>query len=130
MAAARRAQAVLCRRHHVAGLRVLVVTPRLAVAGAVAGVIGLILGSAALLIWWRFDQDIKLASARVAHSSALIATHCGPIEYQEAGTDVPLLAVHGSGGRLRPGHSLRRHPGTSGHPGDREPARRGGHPPS
>jgi 2-hydroxy-6-oxonona-2,4-dienedioate hydrolase len=74
------------------------VTPRLAVAGAVAGVIGLILGSAALLIWWRFDQDIKLASARVAHSSALIATHCGPIEYQEAGTDVPLLAVHGSGG--------------------------------
>ena len=73
-------------------------TPRLAVAGAVAGVIGLILGIAALFIWWRFDRDIKLASARVAHGSALIATRCGPIEYQEAGTGVPLLAVHGSGG--------------------------------
>ena len=28
----------------------------------------------------------------------MIATRCGPIEYQEAGTGVPLLAVHGSGG--------------------------------
>jgi len=61
-------------------------------------VIGLILGIAALIIWWRFDRDIKLASARVAHGSALIATRCGPIEYQDAGTGVPLLAVHGSGG--------------------------------
>ena len=72
--------------------------PRLAVTGAVAGVIGVILGIAALLIWWRFDRDIKLASARVARGSLLIATRCGPIEYQGAGTGVPLLAVHGSGG--------------------------------
>jgi 2-hydroxy-6-oxonona-2,4-dienedioate hydrolase len=28
----------------------------------------------------------------------LIDTRCGPIEYQEAGAGVPLLAVHGSGG--------------------------------
>ena len=73
-------------------------TPRLAVAGAVTGVVGLTLLIAVLLIWWRFDRDIKLASARVAHGSALIATRCGPIEYQEAGTGVPLLAIHGSGG--------------------------------
>ena len=81
-------------------------TPRLArvgtrvgtVVGAVAGAIGLILGVAALSIWWRFDRDINLARSRVAHGSALIATRCGPIEYQEAGTGVPLLAVHGSGG--------------------------------
>jgi pimeloyl-ACP methyl ester carboxylesterase len=57
-----------------------------------------IVGVAILLIWWRFDSDIKLASARVAQGSMLIATRCGPIEYQEAGTGVPLLAVHGSGG--------------------------------
>lgn len=57
-----------------------------------------ILAIAAQSIWWRFDRDINLASARVAHGSALIATRCGPIEYQEAGTGVPLLAVHGSGG--------------------------------
>lgn len=68
---------------------------RLALAGAVAGVI---IGIATLVIWWRFDTDIKQARDRVAHGSALIATGCGPIEYQEAGQGVPLLAVHGSGG--------------------------------
>ena len=57
-----------------------------------------VLVGAAVLIWWRFDSDIKRANARVAHGSALVATRCGPIEYQEAGTGVPLLAVHGSGG--------------------------------
>jgi len=50
----------------------------------------LILVIAALLIWWRFDTDIKLASARTAQGSVLIATRCGPIEYQEAGTGAPL----------------------------------------
>ena len=33
-----------------------------------------------------------------ARGSVLLPTRCGPIEYQEAGTGVPLLAVHGSGG--------------------------------
>jgi 2-hydroxy-6-oxonona-2,4-dienedioate hydrolase len=70
------------------------VTTRLAIAGAV----GLILGITALLVRWRFDGDINRASARVAHGSLLAATRCGPIEYQEAGAGVPLLAVHGSGG--------------------------------
>jgi 2-hydroxy-6-oxonona-2,4-dienedioate hydrolase len=53
---------------------------------------------AVLLIWWRFDQDIKLATGRAAEGSVLIATRCGTIEYQEVGTGVPLLMVHGSGG--------------------------------
>ena len=57
-----------------------------------------ILPIAAFLIWWRFDQDIKLATARAAQGSRLVATRCGPIECQEAGTGVPLLMVHGSGG--------------------------------
>ena len=57
-----------------------------------------ILPIAAFLIWWRFDQDIKLATTRAAQGSRLVATRCGPIEYQEAGTGVPLLMVHGSGG--------------------------------
>jgi 2-hydroxy-6-oxonona-2,4-dienedioate hydrolase len=61
-------------------------------------VAGAIIGTAALLIWWRFDSDLQQARARVAHGSVLIATRCGLIEYQEAGTGVPLLAVHGSGG--------------------------------
>ena len=54
--------------------------------------------AAGMFLWSRFDADIRAARARVAHGSVLIATRCGPIEYQEAGTGVPLLAVHGSGG--------------------------------
>jgi 2-hydroxy-6-oxonona-2,4-dienedioate hydrolase len=51
-----------------------------------------------LFIWWRFDEDIKAAAARAAQGSVVVATRCGPIEYQEAGAGVPLLMVHGSGG--------------------------------
>jgi pimeloyl-ACP methyl ester carboxylesterase len=60
--------------------------------------IGLALLIAALLIWWRFDHDIKEANARAAQGGKVIATGCGPIEYQEAGSGTPLLMVHGSGG--------------------------------
>ena len=49
-------------------------------------------------IAWRFDGDIKIAQANAARGSVLMQTRCGPIEYQEAGNGVPLLAVHGSGG--------------------------------
>jgi 2-hydroxy-6-oxonona-2,4-dienedioate hydrolase len=55
-------------------------------------------GVTALWIAWRFESDIKAASAKTADGSMLIATRCGPIEYQEAGTGMPLLMVHGSGG--------------------------------
>jgi 2-hydroxy-6-oxonona-2,4-dienedioate hydrolase len=53
---------------------------------------------ACLWIASRFDADIKAASAKAALGSVLITTRCGPIEYQEAGTGIPLLMVHGSGG--------------------------------
>jgi pimeloyl-ACP methyl ester carboxylesterase len=74
------------------------VTTRFSLAGAVSGALALSLSIAALLIWWRFDADIERASGRAAHGSTLVATRCGPIEYQEAGTGAALLAVHGSGG--------------------------------
>ena len=41
---------------------------------------------------------MQRARAHAAQDSVLLQTRCGPIEYQEAGTGVPLLAVHGSGG--------------------------------
>ena len=47
---------------------------------------------------WRFDREITSARARAAEGGVLMQTRCGPIEYQEAGAGVPLLAVHGSGG--------------------------------
>lgn len=59
---------------------------------------GLGLVSVLLLIGWRFNRDLALATARAAQGGVLLTTRCGPIEYQEAGTGVPLLVVHGSGG--------------------------------
>ena len=53
---------------------------------------------ATLLVKWQFDTDMQRARAHAARGSVLLQTRCGPIEYQEAGTGVPLLAVHGSGG--------------------------------
>jgi 2-hydroxy-6-oxonona-2,4-dienedioate hydrolase len=47
---------------------------------------------------WRFDRDVNAARTRAARGGVLMQTRCGPIEYQEAGAGVPLLAVHGSGG--------------------------------
>lgn len=47
---------------------------------------------------WRFHTDIEQAKARVASGGTLVSTPCGVIEYQEAGSGTPLLAVHGSGG--------------------------------
>ena len=58
----------------------------------------IVLVVAASWIAWRFDSDIKVALAKSAQGSLLINTRCGPIEYQEAGTGMPLLMVHGSGG--------------------------------
>jgi 2-hydroxy-6-oxonona-2,4-dienedioate hydrolase len=59
---------------------------------------GLLLVAVAALIWWRFISDIAAAQARIANGSTVIDTPCGPIEYQEAGSGLPLLSVHGSGG--------------------------------
>ena len=52
----------------------------------------------AALTGWLFNSDMQRARAHAARGSMLIATRCGPIEYQEAGSGAPLLAVHGSGG--------------------------------
>ena len=60
-------------------------------------VIAIALG-AALLVKSRFDDDMQRAFAHARQGSVLVQTRCGPIEYQEVGTGVPLLAVHGSGG--------------------------------
>ena len=64
----------------------------------VLAVIATLLLVTVLAIWWRFQRDMAIAGARAAQDSTLVMTRCGPIEYQEAGTGVPLLVVHGSGG--------------------------------
>ena len=59
--------------------------------------IALAFSSAALLVKRRFDGDMRRARAHAAQGSVLLDTRCGPIEYQESGSGVPLLAVHASG---------------------------------
>ena len=63
-----------------------------------AGVFATALIVFTLCIAWGFNKDITAAHTRVAHGSKLMATRCGPIEYLEAGTCIPLLVVHGGGG--------------------------------
>jgi 2-hydroxy-6-oxonona-2,4-dienedioate hydrolase len=58
----------------------------------------LALASATLFLAWRFEQDMRRARAHAAQGSVLLATRCGQIEYQESGSGVPMLAIHGSGG--------------------------------
>jgi 2-hydroxy-6-oxonona-2,4-dienedioate hydrolase len=53
---------------------------------------------AALLIRQRFEQDLVVAAKRAAQGSTMVDTRCGPIEVQQAGTGIPLLMIHGSGG--------------------------------
>ena len=62
------------------------------------GALVLALIGTTLLVKSRFDDDMQRARAHAAEGSVLLATRCGPIEYQEAGSGVPLLAIHGSGG--------------------------------
>ena len=61
-------------------------------------VVALVLVGEAVLTGWLFSCDMQRARTHAAQGSVLIPTRCGQIEYQEAGTGVPLLAVHGSGG--------------------------------
>jgi len=68
--------------------------------------LALALVSAALLVKWQFDRELQRARIQAAHGSALLSTPCGPIEYQEAGAGVPLLAVHGSCGGHGQGMAL------------------------
>jgi 2-hydroxy-6-oxonona-2,4-dienedioate hydrolase len=58
----------------------------------------LLIIAAGAWIGWRFHGDVRAATARAMHGGTLIATRCGPIEYEEAGQGTPLLMIHGSGG--------------------------------
>ena len=57
-------------------------------------------GAAAYL---RYRQDIAAHEARIAHGSKIAATPCGAIEYGEAGSGEPILALHGAGGGYNQG---------------------------
>ena len=60
--------------------------------------VGMTVVAGTLVVWWQFRTDIAAARNRVATGSTVMQTPCGAIEYADAGTGMPLLAVHGSGG--------------------------------
>jgi 2-hydroxy-6-oxonona-2,4-dienedioate hydrolase len=63
---------------------------------AIAAFLGIVL--ACCFVVWRFALDVGEARKRAQQGSGLAQTRCGAIEYQEAGSGIPLLVVHGSGG--------------------------------
>ena len=65
---------------------------------ALLAALTLVFLAATLFVKWRFDIDMQRARAHAAQGSVLLQTRCGVIEYQESGSGVPLLAIHGSGG--------------------------------
>lgn len=71
---------------------------KLSIRWSALALLALVLVGAVVLIGWRFNSDMAQARARAAEGAVLLQTRCGPIEVQEAGTGVPLLVVHGSGG--------------------------------
>ncbi len=66
--------------------------------GPLAVVIILAIAVLSGVVAWRFQTDLTRARTRVASGGTVISTPCGLIEYQEAGSGISLLAVHGSGG--------------------------------
>jgi 2-hydroxy-6-oxonona-2,4-dienedioate hydrolase len=68
------------------------------VRGRITGLLVVLVAVGTALVGWRFVADIDAAKNRIAQGSRVIDTSCGPIEVQEAGAGIPLLAVHGSGG--------------------------------
>ncbi len=65
---------------------------------AVLVVVVTLAGLAMFVLRARFKHDLAVATARAAQGSVVVATRCGPIEYQAAGQGIPLLMIHGSGG--------------------------------
>jgi 2-hydroxy-6-oxonona-2,4-dienedioate hydrolase len=63
---------------------------------AVIGLLAVVVGGA--IVYGEYRQDIASARDRVATSSQVVDTPCGPIEYAVAGQGAPVLAVHGAGG--------------------------------
>jgi pimeloyl-ACP methyl ester carboxylesterase len=54
--------------------------------------------AAAFWIARHFQDDMRVAEARIERGSHVVQTACGPIEYGEAGTGPIVLMVHGAGG--------------------------------
>lgn len=62
--------------------------------------------SAALLVKWRFDDDMRVVRDRIGAASQVIRTAHGDIEFTTWGTGPPVLVVHGAGGGYDQGNLI------------------------
>src|SRR5687767_13919327 len=63
-----------------------------------SSLVGLVLVSGFLVVYFRYTADIRTAEERVYYGTAVVETAAGPIEYADIGQGRPLLAIHGTGG--------------------------------
>lgn len=65
---------------------------------AVAIFITFLVAGLMVLVFTRYQRDIRQARERISVGSQIAQTPCGPIEYAVAGEGPPVLVVHGAGG--------------------------------
>lgn len=65
---------------------------------AVTIFIALLVAGMMVLVFTRYQRDIRQARERISTGSQIAQTPCGPIEYAVAGDGPPVLVVHGAGG--------------------------------
>jgi pimeloyl-ACP methyl ester carboxylesterase len=70
------------------------------------GVTAIILAAAGAATYGVYRRDLDAAFERIAHSSGVVETQCGSIEYATAGTGPPVLVVHGAGGGFDQGLAI------------------------
>ena len=61
---------------------------------------------AVIVTYATYHREIKAARTQLSSGSMIASTACGPIEYADAGTGMPVLVVHGAGGGFDAGLQL------------------------
>ncbi|HYE84515.1 MAG TPA: alpha/beta hydrolase [Clostridia bacterium] len=61
-----------------------------------------------VLVWVKYQRDIRAAYARVQGKSSIVSTLYGNVEYTEGGTGPNVLVIHGGGGGYDQGELLAR----------------------
>ncbi len=72
----------------------------------VLSILGALALIAAIVTYVVYHRDIGAARAQLRTGSRIISTPCGPIEYSDFGTGMPVLAIHGAGGGFDAGLQL------------------------
>lgn len=61
-----------------------------------------------VLVWVKYQRDIRVEYERVQGKSSIVSTHYGDVEYTEGGVGPNVLVIHGGGGGYDQGEILAR----------------------